>query len=466
MPAHPRYLAPISLLALLAAAALPDAALADIIHLKNGATIAADSWQEDGSVLVVRQPGGTMRIPRADVERIETTPASTPAAAEDPRPGAGTGAGAAVPTLPRDEALRRVDELRRRIRELPLTRAADTRQLVVLIIHLGSEAYQRHDLDEALAHFREATVLDGSDPRAPFGLAATYLAQGQDVYARTTLERALIDHPDDADLLALLGDVYDAEERPEEALTAWEKSQQIKPNDAVRARIEKLRREHQIDGAYQRSDAAHFTLKYDGGRTGPDLEAQILAYLETEFTSLVVKFDHYPRQPIVVIVYPKRQFHEATQAESTVGGLFDGKIRVPIGGLARLNDESRAVLIHELGHAFIAGKSRGVAPRWLHEGLAQYLEGRVLPAATEASLAAEFRVLDDTSSWGETFSYPSALSFVRFLVEREGFYRLVEILQSLGEGTSLHEATQQATRYTLTELRQAWGEELVRKHLQ
>jgi len=456
----------VGILALLNVLALSGTVLADTIRLKNGATIVADSWEEDGSVLVVRQAGGIIRIPRDEVERIEPDAGSRAAAVGDQHPPDGKSAGTAAPTLTRDEALHRVDELRRRIREQPLARAENTRQLVLLLVHLGSEAYQRHDLDEALAQFREATVLDGSDPRARFGLAATYLAQGQDVYARSTLERALVDHPDDADLLALVGDVYDAEERPEDALAAWEKSQRIRPSDAVRARIEKLRREHQVDGAYQRSDAAHFTLKYDGERTGRDLEAQILDYLETEFTNLVVKFDHYPRQPIVVIVYPKRQFHEATRAESSVGGLFDGKIRVPIAGLRQLNDEARAVLIHELGHAFIAGKSGGLAPRWLHEGLAQYLEGRVLPAATEASLAREFHALADTSSWGETFSYPSALSFVRFLIEREGFYRLVDILRSLGEGVSLEEATRQATRYTLRELRQAWGEDLVQKHLQ
>jgi len=45
---------------------------------------------------------------------------------------------------------------------------------------------------------------------------------------------------------------------------------------------------------------------------------------------------------------------------------------------ASLNPELDQTLIHELVHAFLADRSRGVAPRDLHEGLAQYMEGKRL----------------------------------------------------------------------------------------
>jgi len=307
---------------------------------------------------------------------------------------------------------------------------------------------------------------DPHDATAQLGLAATYFRQDKDIYARSTLEQAILDHPDHPGLHALLGDVYYSQERPEDALAAWEKAYALRPETSLKERIDKLRREHSIDSGYQRSEAVHFTLNYDGQRAGPDLGSQILAFLEEQFSVLQTRFGHYPQQPIVVIVYPQKQFYEATQAESGVGGLYDGKIRVPIGGLQQITAEARAVLLHELAHAFIAGKSHGTAPRWLHEGIAQQIEGRVIPAAVGASLAKEYRSLEDKAGWGQTFTYASALSFVEFLLEREGFPRLVDVLEAMATGATPEAAFERVTRYTLRELREAWGEALAGKYLQ
>ncbi|HXH28967.1 MAG TPA: tetratricopeptide repeat protein, partial [Candidatus Polarisedimenticolia bacterium] len=370
------------------------------------------------------------------------------------------------PALTPEQAEQRIEELKRRLRDFPLARAENTRQIVSLLNYLGADAYRHRDFDTSLSRFREAADFDAHDPRAQLGLAASYLAQGQDLYARSTLERALVEHPDDPDLLTLVGDVYDSEERPQDALDAWEKAQSIHPQEGVRRRIDKLRREQSVEGDYRRAEAAHFTLMYDGARGGENLDDAILSYLEQQFTTLVTTFDYYPRQPIVVIVYPLRQFHEATLAESDVAGLYDGKIRVPIGGLKRLDAEAKQVLLHELAHAFIAGKSLGTAPRWLHEGLAQQIEGRTTPRGTAVELARRYQTLSDRASWGTTFSYPSSLSFVEFLVAREGLPHLVDVLQAMGEGLQEEAAFERVTRYSLTELRQAWGESLVSTYLQ
>lgn len=439
---------------------------ADIIHLKNGGTIVADSWEDRGDVLIVLQGGGRITVPRADVERVEATaPAPPPPApAASPAPPSPPSAGAAGMTD--DEIQRTIEALKRRISDYPLARAENTRRLVALLDQLGGRALKGRDYGSALARFREALTYDEHDAGAQLGLAAAYFRQDQDIFARSTLERALLDHPDNPALHALLGDVYNSQERTEEALLEWQKAHDLKPDASLKAKIDKLARERSIDSGYRQSEAAHFTLKYDGERAGADLGGQILEYLESQFRTLETRFDHYPLQPIVVIVYPQKQFYEATQADANVGGLYDGKIRVPIGGLRQINAEARRVLLHELAHAFIAGKSRGTAPRWLHEGLAQQIEGRTTPTATGAALAKEFQAPDGRESWGLSFSYPSALSFIEWLDERLGFPALADLLEVMGQGTPPEAAFEQVTRYSLKELRQAWGEALVRKHLQ
>jgi tetratricopeptide (TPR) repeat protein len=359
-----------------------------------------------------------------------------------------------------------VQALKERLGRYPLARAENTRQLALLLCELGLRAYGERDYDEAIARFREAQSDEPRSERAALGLAASHFALGQDVYARAILDQGLRDHPDHPDMLVLLGDVYYSQERLDEARAAWDRARALRPGRAVDSRLDKLRREEAVDGAYRRTDAAHFTLKYDGERTGPDLGSQILDYLEAQYTDLVVRFDYLPPQPIVVVAYPQKQFHEATLAEANVAGLFDGKIRVPIGGLQQIRAEARRVLLHELAHAFIAGKSGRTAPRWLHEGLAQHIEGVRTPSSTASALAREYRDRGGRGGWGEDFSYPSALSFVEFLIEREGFHRLLDVLEGMGRGLDEERAVQEATRYSLKELRDLWGRDLAARHLQ
>lgn len=453
-------------------------ARADIIHLKNGGTIVADSWEDRGDVLVVLQDGGRITVPRADVERIEPTapprpvadpaasPGSTPASGPSDPPAAPVSQAGGIMQMTDDEIQGAIDVLKRRINDYPLAREENTRRLVALLDQLGGRALKARDHDAAVTRFREALAYAPKDAAAQAGLAAAYFRQGQDIFARSTLERALLDHPDNPALHALLGDVYNSQERTEEALQEWRKAHELKPDASLKAKIDKLARERSIDSGYRQSEAAHFTLKYDGDRAGADLGGQILEYLESQFRALQTRFDHYPLQPIVVIVYPQKQFYEATQADANVGGLYDGKIRVPIGGLSQITAEARRVLLHELAHAFIAGRSRGTAPRWLHEGLAQQIEGKTTPTATGVALAKEFNALDGKESWGLGFTYPSALSFVEWLDGRIGFAALVDVLEVTGQGIPPETAFEQVTRYSLRELRQAWGETLVRKYLQ
>lgn len=443
---------------------------ADIIHLKNGGQIVADSWEDRGDVLIVVQGGGRITVPRADVLRVEATTPAKQAPAPVPQAGSAVPPGGAakggIEAMTDGEIVEAIAVLKRRIDDYPMARQENTRRIVVLLGHLGGRAYKARQYDTAVTRFREALGYDPKDAPAQLGLAASYFRQDQDIFARSTLEQALLDHPEHPGLHALLGDVYTSQERTEEALQEWKKSYELKPDPILKEKIDKLSRERSIDGAYRQSDAAHFTLKYDGERGGADLGGEILDYLESQFRTLEVKFDHYPLQPIVVIVYPQKQFYEATQAGADVGGLYDGKIRVPIGGLKQINAGARRVLLHELAHAFIAGKSKGTAPRWLHEGLAQWIEGKTTPTPTGLAQAREFQNPEGRDGWGQAFSYATALSFVEWLDGRVGFPALVDVLEETGKGTNPDAAFEQVTRYSLKELRQAWGEALVRKYLQ
>lgn len=408
---------------------------------------------------MARQGRGAIRLPASDIASIDAAPAPArpPAAAVL----GGTAAPPADATLPDDQ---KVADLKRRMADYPLARATNRLQLVALLDRLGQEALQRRQAEEARRRFEDALVWSPDDRNAHLGLAAARLAEGDAGAAREVLEPMRLAHAADPDVQILYGEAAARQGRAADALAAWEAADLLRPDPALRRRIDELRRHDSVEKDYRRDEAARFTLSYDGGRTTDDLEREIVAELDGMFPGLSRQFDYQPPRPIAVVVYPERDFYEATRASPDVAGLYDGTVRVPCGGLRHLGEDGRAVLRHEMAHAFIAGKSASGAPRWLHEGLAQIVEGRKSDAFAERALAREFRAAGG-GAWGAGFSYPSALSFTEYLVARYGWGSLNAALDAMGGGLDSDAALLKATGYDRRDLQRQWGEDLASRRL-
>jgi hypothetical protein len=425
---------------LLVAAFAPSRA--DRIHLEGGGHVDTDSWRVEGELIVYSSDGGTVGLPRSIVTRIERTDPRDGSVTRtiDPRTGSDTAdpapAEAGPPTrfLPR-EVVRRLEEAGAALRSGDYRTAADLYESVM----------------------RE-TDSDFHDPRV--GYAVSQIALGEDAIALAVVLDGLAHSPDHPALLELLGDLRNREERVPDALRAWRLAYERSPRERLEKKIAKAERELNAGRDYALTATSHFNVRYDG-EVDEQLAEAVMEHLEDEYWKMADRFAHAPRQPITVLLYPTREFRDVTQAPEWVGGLYDGKIRVPLGGLRRLDPRASAVLSHELTHAFVHSVARGHCPQWLHEGLAQLAEGRTLSRKDRQGIVT--RLTEHApAEWEEHgFSYPIALSLTGWLESRGGFHRLVDLLELLGKGEDLDAALGAVYLRSYAELCRDWAEELL-----
>lgn len=403
------------------------------LHLESGGTIDTPRWWVEGDTLMYEGPAGTVGIPRAVVLRIEGGATSRPAS------GAGFNVG----------------------RELPTARPAPgpDREEVELRLAAARDHLDRREFELASSTYLELLRDLPELHAARVGYIVSEIAMDRDGMALSAVLEGIRLDPGRADFQDLLGTLRYRDDRFDDALEAWRRAFELAPSDKLRDKIMKVERERLASRDHDYSASSHFNLRYDG-EVDTVLASEIIDYLEDQYWVLTDQFRHSPLQPITVQLFATRDFREVTRAPEWVGGLYDGKIRVPLGGLRRLDPGARRVLVHELTHAVIHAKTRGNAPRWLHEGLAQHAEERRLSRAQNQSLR---ELLNGSSPdrWADLpFSYPLALALVRHLEAQRGFDGLVQLLDRLADGLDEDGALRDVYREDYASLVGRWGRQL------
>lgn len=212
-----------------------------------------------------------------------------------------------------------------------------------------------------------------------------------------------------------------------------------------------------IEDGFSERASSSILLAYDGRRLEPGVERVLLSALERTYADLVQDLGSGPAEKVTVVVYAERDWRLATHAPDWSGGLFDGKVRVPAQGLTGVTPALLSVLKHEMTHAFVHARTRGRAPTWLHEGLAQLEEGKTAAPYAGALLGAwrgsktfDLASLEGSfrrfSSARARSSYVVSLAAVEMLRETRGPGALAHLLDSLGEGTPVEEAMRETLR--------------------
>jgi tetratricopeptide (TPR) repeat protein len=372
----------------LAVAALPPAGLADTIYLKNGHKIIAQVTREDAKQVVYEIPGGELAIPRGIVDHIEKSPLPAPEATSgETAPRTSSARELPLPPSPLTEPSSdgdspvikdgAVDEayLQRLEEDMLHSSSADNaHRLKQAFRQVGVFLMRKGDAQGAIQHYSEALKFFPNDLALTLALGYLEVSESHYLEALDLLLPAADRYPKSADIPLLLGSAYYGTENLDQAIAAWNRALAIHDDARLRAAIAKAEHEQAVAGSYQELRGQHFLLRYEG-RENNKLSEEVLNSLEGSFRDLVLDLDYSPREIIVVLLYPHQAFRDITRSPNWVGALNDGKIRVPLSGVAQMDTELARVLKHELTHSFVRQITVGRCPTWFNEGLAQLEEG-------------------------------------------------------------------------------------------
>ncbi len=386
------------------------------------------------------------------------------------------------------EALEKLEAARRLRPEDPLLRT----NLATVLVNWGTQMANQGDLTEADRLLNQATQtaapaaqdeIRKRRSQVAFQRAQRERERNETTRARRNLEEALELDPRNVHALLELADLFYQQGDTLTALDHWLAADQIDPQvPGLADRIERAFREAESEAGFESRSNRHFTVSYEG-EVNDQAAEKALAILEEAYILLARELRYRPERKINVVIYTHEQFAIVTISPHWTGGLYDGKIRIPLpGGPLAANQEERlrAVLIHEYVHALVhAMAPRAEVPSWFNEGLAMYYE---LPEAEQRRRAAADRNLlaelaeDDALPAVHTLptqfaamrdqaaveqAYRVSRGFVHWLMDRYRTPKILELLREVADGAEFNHAVEKTYNRTLAELHEDWRASLL-----
>jgi hypothetical protein len=287
--------------------------------------------------------------------------------------------------------------------------------------------------------------------------------------------------PENADVPKLEGWAYYGLNKLDQAVAEWKRALALRPDKEVQVALDKALADKKEEESYKENESSHFKLRYSGA-AAPALARDVLRTLERHYSEIESELSFSPPESIGVILYTQDAFSDITKAPAWAGALNDGRIRVPVQGLANVDAELSRVLKHELTHSFIAQKTSSAciglaascairAPTWIQEGLAQWMEGK--RSGENAAILLQIYSAGHTiplsrleGSWlnmsGDTarYAYAWALANIEYIVAADGMGDIERILDRIGAGMPTETALREVLHSDYNDLMQSTAEYL------
>lgn len=333
-----------------------------------------------------------------------------------------------------------------------------------VLLSLASQRREQRRFNEAQAQARRAISLRPRNITGRALLVALLMETNDFAGAEVAARDALSVDARNAELWYGLAFALFRQDRNREAIEAAQSSLALQETEPARALLARLQKAQSDERGMNEQQLAHFHVRYDGA-AHEDVGREILRQLERHYATLARTFDHQPSAPVPVILFTQEQYYTASGAPAWSGGVYDGmdgRIRIPIGGLTTsLSPEMDGTLVHELSHAFIHDKSRGLAPREVHEGVAQYMEGKRI---TSMFSARDLKALADGRAGGVGGFYAEALAFVEYLIANRGSGGINDLLRAMSETGDVNAAFSRVHGQDYAATVRAWRQRLKQQY--
>lgn len=298
--------------------------------------------------------------------------------------------------------------------------------------------------------------LSEHDPSAFKGMGLSYVNAGDYENARLSLEKAIEHAPNDFMVRKVLALIYYKKDDTERALMHAETALSLMKDPELQKLQARLSNEKSAEERFVNESTTHFKVSFDGYTHG-DLSRKVIDILEEAYRAIGKELDYFPPEPVSVVLYTNRDFYDITQSPEWSGGIFDGKIRIPVRGVESREGELKKVLFHEYTHAVVHSLTRR-CPLWLNEGLAEYFStdpgkriGQLIPLTSLETTFSRLRPENICVAYWESHSA------VSYLVERYGLHRIRKVLLTLSKGADLNQAFEDAFRMSYQEFTTSWG---------
>ena len=303
------------------------------------------------------------------------------------------------------------------------------------------------------------------DAKSPDVVALLGIAQersGSWHEAAETLERAVRLGTNDPLAFVALGNVYRHQGDRQGAVEMLQRAREIgAAGEDFEAMLARLERELDAEWDFVGFSTPHFQISFAQGKNREAAQA-VARVLEDAYFSVGRKLELYPEEVTEVVLYASEDFHDVTQTPDWTGGVYDGRIKLPVRGLAGETALLVRTLRHEYGHVLVTRASRGQVPVWLNEGIAIWAEEqqdgeRGSWAYDTVAGQTLFRLSELNPPFTRLpaervqIAYAQSYLAVRFILDEFGERRLHELLRAAATGKALERSFEEVLSVDLAD---------------
>ena len=315
-------------------------------------------------------------------------------------------------------------------------------------LNLLSSLVTVKDLNSADREIKELLALRPNDSDLVIKSATAYQKMENTLSAINILQEFLERYPDDSKVNYSLSRFLYFNGNLTESKYYLNRSLEIDANDAKSLEFKKkLDKEYSLDQSNNSFSGKHFELIYPDSFSEEWAE-EMVEQLENAYDEIGSKLNFYPEQKAQVLLFQTTDFKMVHDLPDWAGGVYDGKIKLPVPANA-IPIALKGAIFHEYTHHVIFLASSGNCPIWLNEGLAQVFE----KDSDSISDISEnlFEEEENLKSIDEGFrNSPNRINAVRLyklsynatcrLINEYGWNSIDDILRLLSIGKSFDEA--------------------------